>query len=35
LVYPYTVNAPGDIERLRRIGVDGVFTDFPERAIHG
>jgi glycerophosphoryl diester phosphodiesterase len=33
LVYPYTVNAATDIERLRRMGVDGVFTDYPERAI--
>jgi glycerophosphoryl diester phosphodiesterase len=33
LVFPYTVNAAGDIERLRRMGVDGVFTDFPERAV--
>jgi len=33
LVYPYTVNAADDIERMRRMGVDGVFTDFPERAV--
>jgi glycerophosphoryl diester phosphodiesterase len=32
LVYPYTVNAAEDIERMRRMGVDGVFTDYPERA---
>jgi glycerophosphoryl diester phosphodiesterase len=32
LVFPYTVNAAGDIERMRRMGVDGVFTDYPERA---
>jgi glycerophosphoryl diester phosphodiesterase len=31
LVFPYTVNAPEDIARLREMGVDGVFTDFPER----
>ena len=31
LVFPYTVNTPADIARLRHIGVDGVFTDFPER----
>lgn len=30
-VFVYTVNSPGDIERMRAIGVDGVFTDFPER----
>ena len=34
LVFPYTVNAAGDIERLRRMGVDGVFTDFPERVVN-
>ena len=31
-VFVYTVNAPADIARLRAWGVDGVFTDFPERA---
>ncbi len=30
-VFVYTVNAPGDIARLRDWGVDGLFTDFPER----
>jgi glycerophosphoryl diester phosphodiesterase len=30
-VIPYTVNAPEDLERMRSFGVDGVFTDFPER----
>jgi glycerophosphoryl diester phosphodiesterase len=30
-VFPYTANAPAEIARLRRCGVDGVFTDFPER----
>lgn len=30
-VYVYTVNEPADIARLRGWGVDGVFTDFPER----
>ena len=30
-VFVYTVNAAEDIERMRTIGVDGVFTDFPER----
>jgi glycerophosphoryl diester phosphodiesterase len=33
-VYVYTVNDPADITRLREWGVDGVFTDFPERAAH-
>jgi glycerophosphoryl diester phosphodiesterase len=30
-VFVYTVNEPADLERLRALGVDGVFTDFPER----
>jgi glycerophosphoryl diester phosphodiesterase len=30
-VYVYTVNEPEDIARFRAQGVDGVFTDFPER----
>lgn len=30
-VFVYTVNAPADIEKMRALGVDGVFTDFPER----
>jgi glycerophosphoryl diester phosphodiesterase len=30
-VIPYTANAPAEIARLRAIGVDGVFTDYPER----
>jgi glycerophosphoryl diester phosphodiesterase len=34
LVFPYTVNAVADIERMHRMGVDGVFTDFPERAVN-
>jgi glycerophosphoryl diester phosphodiesterase len=32
-VFVYTVNEPADLERMRRCGVDGVFTDFPERAV--
>jgi glycerophosphoryl diester phosphodiesterase len=32
-VFPYTVNAPAEIERLRSAGVDGVFSDFPERVV--
>lgn len=32
-VFPYTVNTPAEIERLRQLGVDGVFTDFPERVL--
>lgn len=32
-VYVYTVNEPDDIARLRKLGVDGIFTDYPERAL--
>ena len=32
LALVYTVNDPKEMERLRALGVDGVFTDFPERA---
>lgn len=32
-VYVYTVNEPEDMLRLRAMGVDGVFTDFPDRAL--
>lgn len=34
-VFAYTVNEPAEIERLRGLGVDGVFTDFPERVVGG
>jgi glycerophosphoryl diester phosphodiesterase len=30
-VFPYTVNRLDDIERLKLFGVDGIFSDFPER----
>ena len=30
-VFVHTVNEPRDLERMRAFGVDGVFTDFPER----
>ena len=30
-VIPYTANTPAEIARLRVMGVNGVFTDFPER----
>ena len=33
LVLPYTVNEPDDIGRLRGWGVDGVFTNYPERVL--
>lgn len=32
-IYVYTVNHHGDIARLRDLGVDGVFTDYPERVL--
>lgn len=31
-VFVYTVNEADDIRRLRARGIDGVFSDFPERA---
>jgi len=30
-VYPWTVNEPGEIALLRALGVDGIFTDYPDR----
>lgn len=30
-VFPWTVNFPKDIEKTKNLGVDGIFTDFPER----
>ena len=30
-VYTWTVNEPQDIERMKKIGVDGIFSDYPER----
>lgn len=30
-VQPYTVNHPGEIERLLALGVDGLITDVPDR----
>lgn len=30
-VFAYTANLPADIEAMRQLDVDGVFTDFPER----
>lgn len=32
-VYAYTVNHPEDIASLRNAGLDGVFSDFPERVV--
>jgi glycerophosphoryl diester phosphodiesterase len=33
IVHPYTVNDEADLERLTRLGVDGMFTNFPDRLI--
>lgn len=30
-VFVWTVNHPDDIKRMREIGVDGIFTNFPDR----
>jgi glycerophosphoryl diester phosphodiesterase len=32
-VFVYTVNERADIEAMRAIGVDGVFSDFPDRVL--
>lgn len=32
-VYVYTVNEPDDIAWCRALGVDGVFSDYPERVV--
>lgn len=31
--YVYTVNRPHEIDRLRALGIHGIFTDYPERAL--
>ena len=31
-VYVYTVNSEADLRRMGELGVDGVFTDYPDRA---
>ena len=33
-VRAWTVNERADFDRVRRAGVDGVFTDYPERFLH-
>ena len=30
-VFPYTANSPEDIRRLKEMGADGLFSDFPDR----
>ena len=32
-VFVYTVNDPGDIRKVKAMGVDGVFTDYPDRVL--
>ncbi len=32
-VFVYTANEPDDIARMRHLGADGVFTDFPDRVV--
>ncbi len=32
-VIPWTVNKPDDIIRLKILGVDGIITDYPDRAV--
>lgn len=32
-VFVYTVNHPDDIERMYQLGVDGVFSDYPDRVL--
>jgi len=32
-VYVYTVNAVDEMRALRKLGADGLFTDFPDRAL--
>jgi glycerophosphoryl diester phosphodiesterase len=30
-LFVFTVNDPADMERLKQMGVDGIFTDYPDR----
>ena len=30
-IYPWTVNTPEDIKRMKGLNVDGIITDYPER----
>lgn len=33
-VIPWTVNEPGDIEKLMAMGVDGIISDYPDRVVY-
>ena len=30
-IFPWTVNEPDDIEKMKDVGVDGIISDFPDR----
>ncbi len=32
-VFVFTINLPEEIARMKKLGVDGVFSDFPERVV--
>ena len=32
-IFVYTINEPPDVREMVRLGVDGIFTDFPDQAI--
>ncbi len=32
-VFAFTVNHPEDMDRMEALGVDGIFTDYPERVL--
>jgi glycerophosphoryl diester phosphodiesterase len=32
-IHVWTVNEPAEMSRFRQLGVDGIFTDFPERCL--
>ena len=32
-VFVFTINHPREIARMKKLGVDGVFSDFPERVV--